>query len=75
MKNLNNKQIIKINDLKLKKPPGMINLAKQIKLKFITQKRMLSNHSTDTEIFDKLNINIKSVLNGSKNNSYMRGIN
>lgn len=73
MKNLNNKRIIKINDLKFKKTPGMINFAKQIKLKFITQKRILSTHSTDTEIFDKLNINIKSVLNGSKNNAYMRG--
>ena len=39
IKNLNNKQIIKINDLKFKKTPGMINFAKQIK--FITQKRML----------------------------------
>ena len=71
MKNLNNKQIIKINDLKFKKTPGMINFAKQIK--FITQKRMLSTHSTDTEIFDKLNINIKSVLNGSKKNAYIKG--
>ena len=41
MKNLNNKQITKINDLKLKKPPGMINFVKQIKLKFITQKIIL----------------------------------
>ena len=49
MKNLNNKQIIKINDLKFKKTPGMINFAKQTELKFITQKRMLSTHSTDTE--------------------------
>ena len=71
MKNLNNKQIIKINDLKFKKTPGMINFAKQIK--FITQKRMLSIHSTDTEILDKLNINIKSVLNSSKENSYIKG--
>ena len=59
MKNLNNKRIIKINDLKFKKTPGMINFAKQIKLKFITQKRILSTHS--------------SVLNGSNNNAYMRG--
>jgi hypothetical protein len=73
LKNLNNKQIIKINYLKFKKTPGMINFAKQIKLKFITQKRMLSTHLTDTEIFDKLNINIKSVLNGSKKNAYIRG--
>ena len=71
MKNLNNKQIIKINDLKFKKTPGMINFAKQIK--FITQKRMLSTHSTDTEILDKLNINMKSVLNSSKENSYIKG--
>jgi len=34
----------------------MINFAKQIK--FITQKRMLNTHSTYTEIFDKLDINI-----------------
>ena len=39
IRELNNKQIIKINDLKFKKTPGMINFAKQIK--FITQKRML----------------------------------
>ena len=38
MKNLNNKQIIKINELKFKKTHGMINFAKQIK--FITQKKM-----------------------------------
>ena len=41
MKNLDNKQIIKINNLKFKKTPGMINFAKQIKLKFITQKRSM----------------------------------
>lgn len=72
MKNyLNNKQIIKINYLKFKKTPGMINFAKQIK--FITQKRLLSTYLTDTEIFDKLNINMKSILDGSKNNAYIRG--
>jgi hypothetical protein len=35
----------------------MINFAKQIKLRFISQKRMLSIRLTDTEIFDKLDIN------------------
>jgi hypothetical protein len=74
IKNLNNKQIIKINYLlKLKKTPGMINFAKQIELKFITQKRMLSTHSTDTEIFDFLNINVQNCLNNSKDNLYIQG--
>ena len=77
MKNLNNKQIIKINAFKFKKTLRLTTSLKQtndqIKFRFITQKRMLSTYSTDTEIFDKLNINIKSVLNGSKNNAYIRG--
>jgi len=73
IQNLNNKQIININDLKFKKTFRMTNFAKQIKLRFISQKRMLSTRLTDTEIFDKLDINIKSVLNGSKNNAYIRG--
>jgi len=63
IQNLNNKQIIKRNYLlKLKKTPGMINFAKQIELKFITQKKMLSTHSTDTEIFDFLNINVQKLF-------------
>jgi hypothetical protein len=73
IQNLNNKQIININDLKFKKTFRMTNFAKQIKLRFISQKRMLSTCLTDTEIFDKLNINIKSVLNDSKNDAYIRG--
>ena len=56
MKNFNKKQIIKINYLKFKKTNN------QIKFKFIIQKRMLSTHSIDTEISDKLNINMKSGL-------------
>lgn len=35
-------KIIKINYLKFKKTPGTINFVKQIELKFIAQKRMLS---------------------------------
>ena len=34
---------------------------------------MLSTHSIDTEILDKLNINMKSFLNSSKENSYIKG--
>lgn len=51
----------------------MINFAKQIELKFITQKRMLSTHSTDTEIFDFLNINVQNCLNNLKDNLYIQG--
>ena len=68
IKNLNNKQIIKINYLKFKTTNN------QIKFKFITQKRMLTTNLTYTEIFDKSNINMKSVLNGLiiKNSTQIR---
>ena len=54
MKNLNNKQIIKINDLKFKKTPGMINFAKQIK--FITQKKLLNTRSIYKNGFKYLSV-------------------
>ena len=56
MKNLNNKQIIKINDLKFKKTPEMINFAKQIKLKFITQKKLLNTRSIYKNGFKYLSV-------------------
>jgi hypothetical protein len=69
MKNFNKKQIMitKINYLKFKKTNN------EIKFKFIIQKRMLSTYSTDTEIFDFLNINVQNCLNNSKDNLYIRG--
>ena len=37
------------------------------------QKRLLTTGPNDIEVFDRLNINIKSVLDSSGNNSYIRG--
>ena len=54
MKNLNNKQIIKINYLKFKKTPGMINFAKQIK--FITQKRLFNTRSIYKNVLEYLSV-------------------
>ena len=59
--------ITKINYLKFKKTNN------EIKFKFIIQKRMLSTYSTDTEIFDFLNINVQNCLNNSKDNLYIQG--
>lgn len=40
--------------------PCQINMKMKNYFKFIIKKRILSTHSIDTKIFDKLNINIKS---------------
>jgi len=42
-------------------------------MKSINQKRLLTTDLTDTAIFDKLKIDIKSILDNSGNNAYLRG--
>ena len=58
MKNLNNKQIIKINDLKLKKPPGMINFGRSyvivIAENVLKNKKVYDFHVVD--IIEKENV-------------------
>ena len=60
MKNLNNKQIIKINDLKFKKTLRMTTSPKQtnnqIKLRFITQKRLFNTRSIYKNVLEYLSV-------------------